>query len=93
MNLGTKWILGSNLEIFLWEQSNKIFGIREIFEIFLGNMGTQTPWGASLLCFAVETSEGVVFGKHFLCYMIMMQRKLVGKVMHKERLPNINDDW
>ena len=29
-NLGIKWILGSNLEFLLGEQSNNILGIREI---------------------------------------------------------------
>ena len=40
-NLGSKWILGSNLAFLLREQSiNIFFGIREILEIFLGNTGT-----------------------------------------------------
>ena len=37
--LGTKWILGSNLEFLLKEHSKTFLGIREILEVFLGNMG------------------------------------------------------
>ena len=51
-NLGTKWILGNNLEFLLREQSKHFWGTREILEIFLSNTGIQTPMGAcvALLC-------------------------------------------
>ena len=35
------------MDFILREQSKRILGIREILEIFLGNLGTQTPLGAS----------------------------------------------
>ena len=42
-NLGTKYILKSNLEFILGEQSKKILGIRVILEIFLRNTGHWGP--------------------------------------------------
>ena len=47
-NLGSKWSLGSNSAFLLREQSkNSFVEIREVFEIFIGNTGTQTPAGHS----------------------------------------------
>ena len=47
-NLGSKWILGSNLEFLLEEQSKNIFGDNGNFRNLSGEHGAQTPLGASL---------------------------------------------
>ena len=50
-NLGTKWILGSNLEFLLAEESKNIFAKKGDFGDFSREHGNTDPLGASILFF------------------------------------------
>ena len=53
-NLGSKWILGSNLEFLLEEQSKTFLGITEILEICLGSTEHRPPWEPLLTIFYLQ---------------------------------------